>query len=139
MAFSRYRSFLLHVAPYRSLKKAATLLAPGNTAVLVEEVENALLGLVAPARQVLERLAASGLLLAADNAAVLVLNKVRLLETTGSVLRRSVKDLCFGANSGYFGHLILLTAIIFSSGGGADKQKVDRATDLVNPPMYNDR
>jgi len=113
VAFSRYRSFLLHVAPYRSLKKAATLLAPGNTAVLVEEVENALLGLVAPARQVLERLAARGLLLAAHNAAVLVLDKVRLLETPGRVHRRSVENLCFGANSGYFGHLILLTAIIF--------------------------
>jgi len=87
------------------LKKPA-LLAPGDTTVLVEETERALLGLVALARQILERLLALHHLLAAHNAAMLVLDKVRLRKTTGGVGRRSVKDLRLGSNSD-FGHLIL--------------------------------
>ena len=81
--------------------------------MLVEEAECTLLGLVALTRQVLERLAARHHLAAADNAAVLVLDKVRLLETTGRVLRRSVKDLCLRANCDHFGHLILWNAVLF--------------------------
>ena len=71
----------------------ALLLALRRAAVLVEEPEDALLRLVALAREVLERLAARRLLLAAHNAAVLVLNEVRLLEATGCLLRRSVEYL----------------------------------------------
>lgn len=56
-------------------------------AVLVEEAERALLGLVSLARQVLERLLALHHLLAAYNAAVLILNKVRLGEASGGVGR----------------------------------------------------
>ena len=48
--------------------------AAGRAAVLVEEVEDTLLGLVALARQVLERLLALHHLLATHNAAVLVLD-----------------------------------------------------------------
>jgi len=81
-------------------------------AVLVEEAERALLGLVALAREVLERLAAREHLAAAHNPAVLVLDEVTLLETTGCVRRRTMPDLCLGANC-YLNHLILLTAIIF--------------------------
>ena len=76
--------------------------------MLLEQREATLLRLVALARQVLQRLAASGLLPPAYNATVLVLNKVRLLQPTGGVLRRSVKNLGLGANCGdMFGHLIL--------------------------------
>ena len=74
--------------------------------MLVEEAERTLLGLVALARQVLECLTARRLLLAAYNAAVLVLNKSRLRETTGRVLRCSVKNLRLRTNGDHFGHLI---------------------------------
>ena len=80
--------------------------------MLVEQPERALLGLVALARKVLERLAARKHLAAAHNPTVLVLNEVTLLETTGRVRRRSMPDLSFRANC-HFNHLILLTAIIY--------------------------
>jgi len=80
--------------------------------VLVEQPERALLGLVALAGEVLESLAARGLLTAAYNPAVLVLNEVTLLETTGRVCRRSVPDLGLGANCD-LNHLILWNAILF--------------------------
>jgi hypothetical protein len=96
----------------------ATLLAPGDAAVLVEETERTLLGLVALARQVLERLAAGRLLLAAYNAAVLVLDKIGLREATGGVLRASVENLGLRANGGNFrGHLIQWNAIFKKSRG----------------------
>ena len=98
------------------LEKAA-LLALRRAAVLVEEAECALLRLVALPGKILERLAASGHLAAADNPAVLVLNKVLLLETAGGVLRRTVPDLRFRANCGDFGHLIQWNAILLSAGG----------------------
>jgi len=79
--------------------------------VLVEQPERTLLGLVALAREVLERLAAREHLAAAHNPAVLVLDEVTLLETTGRVRRRSVPDLSLGANC-HFGHLILWNAIL---------------------------
>ena len=75
--------------------------------MLVEEVEDTLLGLVALAGQVLEGLAALGLLLAAYNAAVLVLDKVGLGEATGGVLGVAVENRGLGTDSGDFGHLIL--------------------------------
>ena len=79
--------------------------------MLVEQPERTLLGLVALAREVLERLAARHHLAAAYNPAVLVLNEVLLLETAGRVLRRSVENLGLGANC-HFGHLILWNAIL---------------------------
>ena len=60
---------------------------------LAEELELALLGLVALARQVLERLLALHHLAAAYNAAVLILNEVRLGEAAGGVLGRTVEYL----------------------------------------------
>ena len=90
----------------------ATLLAPGDAAVLVEETERTLLGLVALARQVLERLLALHHLLAAYNATVLVLDKIGLGEATGGVLRVAVENLGLRASGGNFrGHLIQWNAI----------------------------
>ena len=85
----------------------------GRATVLVEEVEDTLLGLVAPARQVLERLLALHHLLATYNATVLVLDEVGLGEATGGVLGVAVENRSLGANSGNFGHLILWNAILF--------------------------
>jgi len=83
-------------------------------AVLVEEPEGALLGLVALARQILERLAARGLLPSAYNTTMLVLHKVGLGEATGGVLRGTVENLGLGANCGdVFSHLIQWNAVFF--------------------------
>jgi len=99
-----YRGFYCSSYPL----KEATLLTPGNVAVLVEETECTLLGLVALARQVLERLLSLHHLLAAYNAAVLILNKVRLGKATGGVLRVAVENLGLRASRRNFrGHLIL--------------------------------
>ena len=108
-SFGLKPSLLLLTTP---LKKAAALLAFARAAVLVEQPERTLLGLVALAREVLECLAACGLLAAAYNPAVLVLNEVTLFETTGRVRRRSVPDLGLGANCD-LNHLILWNAILF--------------------------
>jgi len=93
------------------LKEAAALLAARRAAVFVEQPERALLGLVALARKVLERLATRHHLAAAHNPTVLVLNEVTLLEATGRVRRRSMPDLSLGANC-HFNHLILWNAIL---------------------------
>ena len=85
--------------------------------VLVEEAEGALLGLVATAGQVLQRLATGGLLPAAHNATVLVLDQVGLLETAGGVLGISVKNRGFGSNGRHFGHLIVWTSIFLNEPG----------------------
>ena len=98
--------------------------------MLVEEAESTLLGLVALAREVLERLAARKHLAAAHNPAMLVLDEVTLLETTGRVRRRSVPNLGLGSNCN-FGHLILLTAIIFAQRAC---QKVDIGWPAVGGP-----
>lgn len=79
------------------LKKPALLTLRGAS-VLVEQAEGALLGLVALAGQVLERLLALHHLLATYNAAVLILDQVGLGETAGGMLRASVKDLGLRAN-----------------------------------------
>lgn len=93
-----------------------------GTTVLTEELEGSLLGLVALAGEVLEGLLAGGHLLAADNAVVLVLDKVLLSKTSGGVLGSSVINLSLGSNSHFkFGHLILLTAIFV--GGCPGKRK----------------
>ncbi len=84
--------------------------------MLVEQAEGALLGLVALAGQVLQSLLAGGHLLAADDATVLVLHEVLLLQTTGSVLGSAVEHLSLGTNSNHLGHLISVAAI-FKRGG----------------------
>ena len=91
----------------------------GRAAVLVEEMEDTLLGLVALARQVLERLLALHHLLAAYNAAVLVLDEVGLGEATGGVLGVAVENRGLGTNSRNFGHLILWNAILFGETAGS--------------------
>ena len=83
--------------------------------MLVEQAESTLLGLVALAGQVLERLLALHHLLATHNATVLVLDQVGLGEAAGGMLRASVKDLGLGANCRNFGHLILWNAILMVS------------------------
>ena len=75
-------------------------------AVLVEEAEGTLLRLVALAGQVLQGLATGGLLAAADDATVLVLDQVCLGEATGGVLGGAVVNLGLVANSDRGGHLI---------------------------------
>jgi hypothetical protein len=84
-----------------------------GAAVLLEELEGALLRLVALAGKILKRLLAGRHLLAADDAVVLVLDKVLLGEATGGVLRAAVVNLGLGSNGHHLGHLILLTAILF--------------------------
>lgn len=86
------------------LKKPA-LLALRGPAVLVKQPERTLLRLVALPGQVLERLAARQHLAAAHNPTVLVLHQVRLGQTAGGVLRRSVKNLGLGSNSEFGDHL----------------------------------
>jgi hypothetical protein len=105
---------LRFILPARnSLEKTAPL-AAADVAVLVEQAERALLGLVATTGQVLQGLATGGLLPAAYNAAVLVLDQVGLGETAGGVLGISVKNRGFGANGGNIsGHLILWIAIFY--------------------------
>ena len=83
--------------------------------MLVEQTKGTLLGLVALAGQVLQRLLTLHHLLATHNAAVLVLNQVRLGEAAGGMLRASVKDLGLGANCRNSGHLILWNAILMVS------------------------
>ena len=96
----------------KSLLEEPTLLTLRGASVLVEQAEGALLGLVALAGQVLERLLALHHLLATYNAAMLVLDQVGLGETAGGMLRASVKDLGLGANCRNSGHLILWNAIL---------------------------
>ncbi len=80
--------------------------------MLLEEAEGSLARLVALAGEVLQGLLAGLHLLAANDAAVLVLDKVLLCEAARGVLGSSVVDHCLGASSHFkFGHLILLTAI----------------------------
>jgi hypothetical protein len=92
--------------------KETTLLALTGAAVLLKQTEGAALSLVALAGQILQSLLAGSHLLAADNAAMLVLHQILLLQTTGGMLGGPVENLCLGTNSHLkLGHLILLTAI----------------------------
>ena len=73
---------------------SASLSLPGVLpAVLLEQLERTLLGLVALAGQELQSLLAGSHLLAANNATVLVLDQILLGQTTGSVLGRTVEHL----------------------------------------------
>ncbi len=65
--------------------------------LLLEELERALLGLVAGLHQVLERLLAEGVLLPADDA-TLVLHQILLGQAAGSLLCSSVPNACLGAD-----------------------------------------
>lgn len=65
--------------------------------LLLEQLEGALLGLVAGLHQILERLLAEGVLLPADDA-TLVLHQILLCQAAGSLLRRSVPNACLGAD-----------------------------------------
>ena len=102
--------------------------------VLVEQLEAALLGLVALAGQVLQGLLASGHLLAADNAAVLVLDEVLLLQTAGRVLGSAVEHLGLGTSGNLkLGHLILNAAICFDLEG----KKVEGVTQSPDPASHD--
>ena len=82
-------------------------------AVLIEQTERSLLGLVATAGQVLERLATGSLLPATYNTAVLVLDQVGLGQTAGCVLGISVENRGLGANGGDIGGHLIIRAAIF--------------------------
>ena len=61
----------------KTLEEPPLLVTPlRRSAILVEQTEHALLGLVASAGQILQSLAASSLLAPADDTAMLVLNEV---------------------------------------------------------------
>lgn len=99
--------------------------------MLLEEAECTLARLVALAGEVLQGLLAGLHLLAADDAAVLVLDEVLLLQATRGVLGSSVVNHSLGANSHFkFGHLILLTAIFLLSPRG---QKLIRVGSTHGP------
>ena len=104
---SRIRSLQLVMPP---LKKPALLALVGAT-VLLEQLERPLASLVALAGQELQGLLAGSHLLAADDAAVLVLDEVLLGQTTGSVLGSAVEHLSLRANSDHLRHLILYAGI----------------------------
>lgn len=101
---------------YTCLEEAAALLPATRAGVLLEQLEGALPRLVALAGQELQRLLAGQHLLAAHNAAVLVLDEVLLVQAAGRVLRRAVEHLGLGANRGDICHLIFGVAIL-SAGG----------------------
>jgi hypothetical protein len=82
-----------------------------GAAVLAEQLEGSAPGLVALAGQILQGLLAGGHLPAADDAAVLVLHQVLLLQTTGGMLGSAVEHLSLRANSHLkLSHLILVAA-----------------------------
>ena len=85
------------IEPDRRFSEEAALLPAGGP-VLAEQLEGSLPCLVALAGQILERLLAGHHLAATDDPTVLVLHQVALREATRRVLRRSVENLCLGAN-----------------------------------------
>jgi hypothetical protein len=120
----------VHYTLYTDLKKA-TLLVPslGNATVLVEQTEYTLLSLVASAGKKLQSLATGSLLAPANNAAMLVLNEVRLGEAAGRLLGRTVEYLSLGTGiHRKIGHLISYTLFCFWP--QAKKQKLN--AKLVN-------
>ncbi len=88
------------------LEEAAALLLATARAVLLEQAEGTLARLVALAGQELQGLLAGHHLATADDAAVLVLDEVLLLEATGGVLGSTVENLGLGTDSEHLGHLI---------------------------------
>ena len=82
----------------------------------MEELERALLRLVARLEEVLERLLARRRGTAAHNASVLVLLEVRARQSTLRVVRRAVPDHRTGANSGHLraARLVVIVALILT-------------------------
>ena len=74
--------------------------------MLLEEAESTLASLVALAGQELQGLLAGHHLATADDATVLVLDEVLLLEATGGVLGSTVENLGLGTGCDHLGHLI---------------------------------
>ncbi len=90
--------------------------------MLLEQFERTLARLVALAGKVLQGLLARSHLLAADNALMLVLDKILLLKATGRMLRRAVEYLGLRTNGHLkLGHLILVAAILSADGGGRQR------------------
>ncbi len=82
------------------LLSLACLLGNGT---LLEELESALLGLVACSeKELLGGLGAEGVLTTADNPAVLVLHQILLCETTRGLISSAMPYLCFGTNSHFY-------------------------------------
>jgi hypothetical protein len=96
----------------------ATLLPAAAGAALLEQAEGALARLVALAGQELQGLLAGHHLAAADDATMLVLDEVLLLETTGRVLGSTVENLGLGTSCDHLGHLIHWAAIFWLCTGG---------------------
>ena len=83
----------------KTLEEPPLLVTPlRRSAILVEQTEHALLGLVASAGQILQSLAASSLLAPADDTAMLVLNEVGLVKAAGGLLGSTVEYLGLRAN-----------------------------------------
>jgi hypothetical protein len=101
------------------------VLATAGTAVLLEQLEAALLRLVALAGQVLERLLAGHHLLAADDAVVLVLDQILLGQTAGRVLRSAMVHLGLGTNSDHLSHLIVTAAVFCEDGRCSEAKRGD--------------
>jgi len=83
----------------------------------VEQLEGALLRLVARLEQVLERLLARRRRLAAYNASVFILLEVRARQSTLCVVRCAVPDHCAGTNSGHLcttRHVVVVVALILT-------------------------
>ncbi len=115
------------------LEEAAALLLATARAVLLEQAEGTLARLVALAGQELQGLLAGHHLATADDAAVLVLDEVLLLEATGGVLGSTVENLGLGTDSEHLGHLIhwatiFATVISSERTGRGTPKKVETGT-----------
>ena len=78
-----------------------------NPYLLLEQLERALLGLVAGLDEILQRLLAQRVLLLADNAPLARLHQILLLQATGRVLGRSVIHLRLAADCNHVCHFYL--------------------------------
>ena len=97
----------------RKILNSSDLRPPRNKLMLAHDLETSLLGLVARLDQALQGLLARRVLLAADNASLLGLHQVLLLQPTAGVLGRAVVDLGLGAHRGDLaaaGHVVAARA-----------------------------
>lgn len=97
MKFPRNETYLHQVfeaARITEARDAAALLA-----ALLKQLERTLLGYIAELTELEDGLLASGLLAAGDDTTALGLDKIFLVETTGSVLGSAVEDLSLGPDS----------------------------------------
>lgn len=107
------KALLNHIGKVTGLHHICKRSRASALGLLGEEAKLALLGDVAQLAQLLDGLLASGVLAAADNAALLGLHQILLGQATGSVLGRSVVNLGLGSNGGYLGashHVIAAVA-----------------------------